>query len=187
MDFASVLEMTALDWVLLALLIVLFWRWLRRRGEPEVTQPKLPEVKPLPKQDMTLSELRKYDGVQDEHILFALNGTIYDVSRGRNFYGPGGPYGALAGRDATRALSTMDVKDVRDEWDDHEDLTADQKDTANEWETSFKFKYPTVGIIKVCDSSPPPSVGIYGGRDIVNARTENRVTIVALADYALTF
>ncbi|PIO71819.1 cytochrome b5-like Heme/Steroid binding domain protein [Teladorsagia circumcincta] len=145
MDFASVLEMTALDWVLLALLVVLFWRWLRRRGEPEVTQPKPPTVKPLPKQDMSLKELRKYDGVQDEHILFALNGTIYDVSRGRNFYGPGGPYGALAGRDATRALSTMDVKDVRDEWDDHEGLTADEKETANEWEASFKFKYPTVG------------------------------------------
>ncbi|EYC36265.1 hypothetical protein Y032_0913g3014 [Ancylostoma ceylanicum] len=94
---------------------------------------------------MTLAELRKYDGVRDEHILFALNGTIYDVSRGRMFYGPGGPYGAMAGRDATRALGTMDVKDVRDEWDDHETLTSDQKETANEWEASFKYKYPTVG------------------------------------------
>ncbi|KHJ81307.1 cytochrome b5-like Heme/Steroid binding domain protein [Oesophagostomum dentatum] len=94
---------------------------------------------------MTLEELRKYDGVQDEHILFALNGTIYDVSRGHTFYGPGGPYGALAGRDATRALGTMNVKDVKDEWDDHEDMPNDQKETADEWEASFKYKYPTVG------------------------------------------
>ncbi|RCN45314.1 hypothetical protein ANCCAN_08710 [Ancylostoma caninum] len=68
------------------------------------------------------------------------------------FYGPGGPYGAMAGRDATRALGTMDVKDVRDEWDDHEDLTNDQRETANEWEASFKYKYPTVGkLIKEGD------------------------------------
>ncbi|WKX98869.1 hypothetical protein Q1695_014055 [Nippostrongylus brasiliensis] len=145
MDFAAVFEMTALDWVLLVLLAVLFIRWLKRRAEPEITPPKPRSVPPLPKQDMTLDELRKFDGVQDEHILFALNGTIYDVTRGSSFYGPGGPYGALAGRDATRALSTMNVKDVRDEWDDHEGLTADEKETANEWEASFKYKYPTVG------------------------------------------
>ncbi|WKX98875.1 hypothetical protein Q1695_014056 [Nippostrongylus brasiliensis] len=94
---------------------------------------------------MTLEELRKYDGVQDEHILFALNGTIYDVTRGSSFYDPSGPYGALAGRDATRALSTMNVKNLRDEWDDLEGLTADEKETAKEWEASFKYKYPTVG------------------------------------------
>ncbi|VDO36664.1 unnamed protein product [Haemonchus placei] len=153
MDFAAVLEMSALDWVLLALLLVLFYRWLKRRGEPEIALPKPVTVAPLPKQDMTLAELRKYDGAQDEHVLFALNGTIYDVSRGRNFYGPGGPYSAFAGRDATRALSTMDVKDVRDEWDDHEDFTADQKDSALEWETSLKTKYPAVGKL-IKDGDP---------------------------------
>lgn len=94
---------------------------------------------------MTLSELKKFDGVQDEHILFGLNGTIYDVSRGRSFYGPGGPYGTLAGRDATRALGTMDAKAVRDEWDDCADLKPDERESADEWEASFKYKYPTVG------------------------------------------
>ncbi|WKX98874.1 hypothetical protein Q1695_014056 [Nippostrongylus brasiliensis] len=114
----------------------------RREGEKLNRRVAVP---PLPKQDMTLEELRKYDGVQDEHILFALNGTIYDVTRGSSFYDPSGPYGALAGRDATRALSTMNVKNLRDEWDDLEGLTADEKETAKEWEASFKYKYPTVG------------------------------------------
>ncbi|KAJ1357376.1 hypothetical protein KIN20_015512 [Parelaphostrongylus tenuis] len=145
MDFASVFELTAIDWVLLVLLVVLFWRWLRRRGEPDVTPPAPHNVPPLPKRDMTLEELRKYDGVHDEHILFALNGTIYDVSRGRSFYGPGCAYGALAGRDATRSLATMNIKDIRDEWDDHGDLTPSEKESASEWEVSFKYKYPTVG------------------------------------------
>ncbi|KJH48646.1 cytochrome b5-like Heme/Steroid binding domain protein [Dictyocaulus viviparus] len=148
MDFATVFEMTSFDWVLLVLLVVLFWRWLRRRGESDVKPPSPYIVPPLPKCDMTLKELRVYDGVHDDHILFALNGTvnsfksimvrsmigppmnkikIYDVSRGRNFYGPGGPYSALAGRDATRPLSTMDMEDIKEDWDDHEDLTNDQK------------------------------------------------------------
>ncbi|KAK6740073.1 hypothetical protein RB195_008506 [Necator americanus] len=133
--------------------------WVRRQAEPEVTPPKPHVVPPLPKKDMTLTELRQYDGVQDEHIMFALNGTIYDVSRGRTFYGPGGPYGALAGRDATRPLATMDVKDVRDEWDDHEDLTSDQKESANEWEASFKYKYPIVGKL-IKEGATPTD---YGG------------------------
>ena len=44
--------------------------------------------------DLTLSELRKYNGVDDEHILFALNGTVgfylvmsYDFCRYMMFLG----------------------------------------------------------------------------------------------------
>ncbi|GMS90713.1 hypothetical protein PENTCL1PPCAC_12888, partial [Pristionchus entomophagus] len=155
MNLAEIFELSALDYILLALLAVMIYRWFVRRNEPEIEAPKPVQVPALPKQDMTLSELRKYDGVQDEHILFGLNGTIYDVSRGRSFYGPGGPYGTLAGRDATRALGTMDAKAVRDEWDDCADLVLlfclsqkpDERESADEWESSFKFKYPTVGKV----------------------------------------
>jgi membrane-associated progesterone receptor component len=40
--------------------------------------------------------LRQYDGTspdQSKPILFAIRGKVYDVSSGRSFYGPGGPYG----------------------------------------------------------------------------------------------
>ncbi|RKF58464.1 Membrane steroid-binding protein 2 [Golovinomyces cichoracearum] len=53
----------------------------------------------------TDDELKAYDGT-DEHkpILLAINGTVYDVTLGRRFYGPGGSYHFFAGKDASRAF-----------------------------------------------------------------------------------
>lgn len=35
----------------------------------------------------------------------AVKGTVYDVSRAKNFYAPGASYNAFAGRDASRGLA----------------------------------------------------------------------------------
>ena len=52
---------------------------------------------------------------------------IFDISRGSDFYGPGGPYEKLAGHDATRALAKMDARMVKEEKDDISDLTPSEK------------------------------------------------------------
>ena len=66
---------------------------------------------------LTDAELAAYDGTDpSKPIYVALNGTIYDVTVGRSFYGPGGSYGFFAGKDATRAYITGCFK---------EDLTPD--------------------------------------------------------------
>lgn len=51
--------------------------------------------------------LALHDGTQGEHsqILLAIDGHVFDVSSGRNFYGPRGPYGNFAGRDASRGMA----------------------------------------------------------------------------------
>lgn len=51
--------------------------------------------------------LALHDGTQGEHsqILLAIDGHVFDVSSGRNFYGPNGPYGNFAGRDASRGMA----------------------------------------------------------------------------------
>jgi predicted heme/steroid binding protein len=55
----------------------------------------------------TDADLKAYDGTNpDLPILIAINGTIYDVSKGRKHYGPGGSYHFFAGADATRAFVT---------------------------------------------------------------------------------
>lgn len=55
--------------------------------------PPLPRLK---RRDFTPAELRRFDGVQDPRILMAINGKVFDVTKGRKFYGPGtaaGPRG----------------------------------------------------------------------------------------------
>uniref|UniRef100_A0A915MNP2 Thioredoxin domain-containing protein n=1 Tax=Meloidogyne javanica TaxID=6303 RepID=A0A915MNP2_MELJA len=52
---------------------------------------------------------------------------------------------ALAGHDATRALGRMNIKLVKDEYDDHSEMTADDLEEAKEWEQRLSFKYPLVG------------------------------------------
>lgn len=69
---------------------------------------------PLEKHNMTHEELRKYDGKgPDGRICVAVCGKVFDVSKGRRFYGPDGPYSTFGGKDATRALGTFDVNAVR--------------------------------------------------------------------------
>jgi predicted heme/steroid binding protein len=56
---------------------------------------------------LTDAELARYDGTDPTlPIYLAINASIYDVSAGRPFYGPGGSYHFFAGKDATRAFVT---------------------------------------------------------------------------------
>lgn len=108
--------------------------------------PVEPPVPKMKRQDMTLEQLKQYDG-SGEHgrVCVAVNGKIFDVTRGKKFYGPGGPYAAFAGRDATRALATFSVNDVKEEYDDLSDLSSMQMDSVREWEMQFTEKYDYIG------------------------------------------
>jgi membrane-associated progesterone receptor component len=57
----------------------------------------------------TLEELRTFDGRNGKAIYIALQGIVFNVSSSVSFYGEGGAYAILAGRDASRALATMSL------------------------------------------------------------------------------
>jgi membrane-associated progesterone receptor component len=117
----------------------------RRQDPPKPREPDLP---PMKKRDFTLEQLKEFDGQRtDGRILIAVNGKVFDVTRGKRFYGPGGPYGVFAGRDASRGLATFSLTEeaIKDEYDDLSDLTAMQMDSVREWEMQFTEKYDLIG------------------------------------------
>jgi membrane-associated progesterone receptor component len=84
-------------------------------------------------------------------VYLAVRGRIFDVTSGRNFYGPGGPYQNFAGRDASRGLAfgsfdeDMLTKDLEGPLDKLEDLGAEELEALRGWEERFEEKYLVVG------------------------------------------
>jgi len=144
-SLGGIIEVTAIDLVLIALFVYTVYALFFKKAA-EVAEPKEePLPPPLDKQDMTIEQLRRYNGVEDPHICLAILGQILDVTRGKSFYGVGNSYGVLAGHDATRALGTMNLETVRDEYDDHACMSQDEIQTAQDWADQLSMKYPVVG------------------------------------------
>ncbi|XP_015904709.1 membrane-associated progesterone receptor component 1 [Parasteatoda tepidariorum] len=135
-----------LNLALLALCVYLLYKIFYTRKEEAYSPVSLPPpLPPMKKRDMTHQELKKYNGVIDERVCVAVNGKIFDVTKGKRFYGPGGPYASFAGGDASRGLATFSVEVPKDDYDDLSDLNSMQMDSVREWEIQFQEKYQYVG------------------------------------------
>lgn len=137
---------------LLALVLLaayrLYLRWRKRSALGGAAQQSQAALLPrMKRRDFSLEQLREFDGTRNPRILLAVNGKVFDVTKGSKFYGPEGPYGIFAGRDASRGLATfcLDKDALRDEYDDLSDLNAVQMESVREWEMQFKEKYDYVG------------------------------------------
>ncbi|XP_073409489.1 neudesin [Dendrobates tinctorius] len=94
----------------------------------------------------TDEDLARYNGEQeDQPIYMAVKGAVFDVSAGKEFYGKGAPYNALAGIDSTRAVAKMSLE-PEDLIADTTGLTGDQLKSLDDiFESVYKKKYPIVG------------------------------------------
>ncbi|KAF5391694.1 hypothetical protein D9757_002531 [Collybiopsis confluens] len=98
----------------------------------------------------TPKTLVPFNGVDSERILLAINGTVFDVTAGRNFYGPNGMYGNFAGRDASRGMAkqSFDVEmltAIDQPLDKLADLQADEIENMKGWMEHFSNKYIICG------------------------------------------
>jgi len=114
-------------------------RWL---GKKSTSPPPLPDAEV---RDYTVAELSTYDGSDPSRpLLIGIKGHVYDVGRGREFYGPGGPYGVFAGKDCTRALAKVAFEPELFTGS-VDGLDRDELDKLEEWIEMFEGKYRRVG------------------------------------------
>jgi len=87
--FVTELLSSPINLALLGLCAFLLYKIVKSRRQ-EVSKPVQPELPPMKKKDFTLQQLKEFDGRgKDGRILIAVNGIVFDVTRGRKFYGPG--------------------------------------------------------------------------------------------------
>ncbi|XP_063723080.1 membrane-associated progesterone receptor component 1-like [Symsagittifera roscoffensis] len=132
--------------LLLAASLYVLRSWLRssKLEQNEEKRKLLPRMK---NRDFYVGDLTPFNGIDNERILIGVNFKVFDVTnRGRDFYGPDGPYHCFAGKDASRGLATMSLESsTKEDFDDLKDLSSSELDQLNEWEMQFKGKYEYVG------------------------------------------
>lgn len=88
-NIISEIVRSPIDIALVGIITFLIYKIIKSRqrvDEPVYVEPELPKLR----KDFTVEELRKYDGNgPDGRILVAVNGNVYDVTKGKKFYGPG--------------------------------------------------------------------------------------------------
>lgn len=125
-----------------------------------------------PKDYWKEDELKQYDGSlendpeQNGPILMAANGKVFNVYKGRNFYGPGGEYQNFAGRDATRLLAKTQVEEETEE-EMKKPLNMGQRATLQGWMWTLESKYDIVGQLKGFDSDTTSTKAVMTSDDEV--------------------
>jgi membrane-associated progesterone receptor component len=138
---------TPLNIILVAVLVYTAYALLK--PSPPAALPK--EEPAVVFKNFTPQTLLPFNGEGGAPVYLAVRGRVFDVTKGRNFYGPGGPYANFAGRDASRGLAKgsfdedMLTKDLEGPLDTLTDLGPDELEALQGWEDRFLEKYLVVG------------------------------------------
>ncbi|BDA42620.1 probable membrane-associated progesterone receptor component 2 [Coccomyxa sp. Obi] len=94
--------------------------------------------------EFSLNELSQYDGIKREEIYISVRGKVYDMTPGKDFYGPGAGYHVFAGKECSRALAKMSLS-AEDCTGQLDDLDEKQLKVLDDWQKRFDEKYTFVG------------------------------------------
>ncbi|OMH78438.1 putative steroid-binding protein 3 [Zancudomyces culisetae] len=106
-----------------------------------------------PGKTFDLESLSRYDGNNPSGLIYiAIKGKVYDVSHRTQYYGRGGSYEILAGKDATVNLAkfTKDPEHIPRPGDSIYDLssfTENEWKELNKWIAFFDDRYQVVGSL----------------------------------------
>lgn len=145
-----------------ALLYFVFFRETKTVSVGPIGQP--PFLEPLAPRDWVEAELAEYNGRNGKPIYISVDGVVFNMSShpsGPSFYGPDGPYGPMAGRDATIALATMNVDPAQCTKRTIAELSASERDTLADWVSRFSAKYEVAGFLN--DGANPRSMASANG------------------------
>ncbi len=151
---------TPINVILLFLFALIAYYQLRPK--PAVTLPK-PDA-PILFRTFTPHTLLPFNGrISSENpnsaVYLAVRGKVFDVTLGKQFYGPGGPYSNFAGRDASRGLAfgsfdeEMLTKDLDGLLDKLADLENEEWEALKGWQERFDEKYLVVGELISVDEA----------------------------------
>ena len=93
---------------------------------------------------LTKEELAQYTGENEGPVYLGILGSVYDVTRGKKHYGPGGGYSFFSGRDGSRAFVTGDFTD-KGLTDDVSGFTNAEVLSLEEWKRFYSKDYTYVG------------------------------------------
>ena len=142
------------------------------------------EEAPEPQRNFTTKQLRHFDGKVDEKtdepkpVYLSVGGTVFDVSKGRDFYGPGGPYEMFAGRECGAALATMSFDEsLLDDLSACDTLGVGDKAELENWLEKFEHYrcYPIMGKL-VPDSKLPSPDRIISMKELAKFDGNNQET-----------
>ncbi|KAG6029806.1 hypothetical protein E4U41_000267 [Claviceps citrina] len=149
---------TPLNLVLLS--VLLYTAYSTFSGSASSAASSAGAASPLPRappptvfRTYTPRTLLPFNGQAGRPIYLAVRGRVFDVSPGRSFYGPGGPYANFAGRDASRGLAChsfdeeMLTADLDGPLDGLAGLGGEEMEALRGWEETFEGKYHVVGAL----------------------------------------
>ena len=124
--------------------------------------------------NFTVKQLRHFDGSIDEKtneskpVYISVDGFVFDVTKGKDYYGPGGPYEIFAGRECGAALASMSFDEsLLDDVSACEKLGLGERAELDNWIEKFQHYrcYPIKGRL-VPDSKLPSAERIVSMEEL---------------------
>lgn len=136
-------------------LILLCWNLHAVRASEEEESATTTTADNVVTKVFTAEELKKFDGssgggADDDGLIYlAIFGRVYDVSKGRDYYGPEAGYSIFAGRDAPVPFvtGTFTEEEAAKPWDE---VPTNQHGALLSWRDFYENedKYPFVGVVE---------------------------------------